>query len=139
MRPLFTMTRLEEAYGRGTISAMQVNGELVCWMLENVDLLNQPDLSSIPAQQYVIRWTKSPKFGRYTWEMIDIPGRTGVRIHHGGNIATAEDTLGCPLPGMKLVKGGLELSREAELLLAPGSAYVPAGAQEAILSIRELY
>ncbi len=138
LKPLFAMRRIEEAGGRGTISTMQINGMAVCWMVENVDLLNAPNDSNIPAQQYCMRWTKSNRLGRYTWEVLNVPYRTGIRIHRGN---TTRDTLGCPLPGMQLNDNGIKpgTTKPAEKLLSPGGGILPIGCTEVLLSISEAY
>jgi hypothetical protein len=60
---------------------------------------NAPQVSCIPVGDYKLRWTLSNRFKRYTWQIMDVPGRSGIRVH-SGNFAGAglSDSLGCPLP-----------------------------------------
>jgi hypothetical protein len=43
---------------------------------------------------YKVRLTLSPHFGYVTPELVDVPGRTAIRIHKGNK---PEDSLGCTL------------------------------------------
>jgi len=63
---------------------------------------NGTGISCIPEGVYPMRWTRSPRFGRHTWELIDVPDRTAIRIH-AGNYAGVEvsDSNGCLLPCME--------------------------------------
>jgi hypothetical protein len=66
-----------------------VNGKeiFVCRTLELSWKDNQNDISCIPTGEYVCRWTLSPRLSQlkgkdvYTYEILDVPNRTGVRIH----------------------------------------------------------
>jgi len=49
--------------------------------LELPDRANKPNESCIPAGTYRCRWTLSPRLQRNTYEVLGVPGRTGVRIH----------------------------------------------------------
>ena len=73
---------------------------------------NQPDISCIPVGEYRVNWTKSPRFSLehgfpfYTYQIMDVPGRGGIRMH-GGNLAGNKpqyisQSLGCPLLGLKV-------------------------------------
>ena len=68
---------------------------------------NIPMYSCIPPGRYPVRWTKSPRLKRFTYEILGVPKRAGIRIH-AGNYAGAVDrgylsnSLGCPLLGRKL-------------------------------------
>lgn len=37
--------------------------------------------SCIPAGEYAVTWTRSPKFGRSTYELHGVPNRSAIRIH----------------------------------------------------------
>jgi len=73
----------DEVRGDGdpaTVAAWKVKGE-----------------SAIPYGTYKVLWTFSPqKFKRNTWELQNVPGFAGIRIHAGN---TAKDTEGCILLG----------------------------------------
>lgn len=42
---------------------------------------NQPNISCIPKGTYQVRWTFSPRFLKYTYEIQNVPHRSGIRIH----------------------------------------------------------
>lgn len=42
---------------------------------------NAPNVSCIPPGRYECRWTYSPHFRRHTYQVMDVPGRSGIRIH----------------------------------------------------------
>lgn len=47
-------------------------------------------------------WAK--KYGGLVPELVNVPGFSGVRLHPGN---TAQDSLGCLLPGENKIKGGV--------------------------------
>lgn len=55
--------------------------------LENADCM-------IPALIYKTQVTRSPKFGKLLPELVQVPGRTGIRIHYG---TKPEHSKGCIL------------------------------------------
>lgn len=59
----------------------------VCDTLENAAFL-------IPALVYRVQVTKSPKFQRLLPELVQVPGRTGIRVHRG---TKPEHSRGCIL------------------------------------------
>lgn len=63
--------------------------------LENPWLANQPNISCIPAGDYVCRRVISPKYGE-TFEVTDVDGRTHI-LFHWGNYPS--NTQGCILVG----------------------------------------
>jgi hypothetical protein len=50
----------------------------------------------IPYGVYKCKWTYSPKYQRNMWELQNVPGFAGIRIHVGN---TSKDTEGCILFG----------------------------------------
>lgn len=42
---------------------------------------NKPYRSCIPVGKYEAAFTWSPKFQRHTYELLDVPGRSAIRIH----------------------------------------------------------
>jgi len=52
--------------------------------------------SAIPYGTYKVLRTFSQRFSKYTWELQNVPGFAGIRIHAGN---TAKDTEGCILLG----------------------------------------
>jgi hypothetical protein len=53
--------------------------------------------TAIPAGEYAVRRTWSPKFGRKVMEIVGVPGFQGIRIHPGNGDG---DTAGCLLVGL---------------------------------------
>jgi hypothetical protein len=75
------------------------------WTLELPWEDNATGQSCIPAGTYKVVWSLSPRLKKYTYEILGVPKRAGIRIH-GGNYAGNEPdfishSLGCPLLGMK--------------------------------------
>jgi hypothetical protein len=58
--------------------------------------------TAIPAGDYSVRFTWSPKYHRNMLEVIAVPGFRGIRIHAGNDEA---DTAGCILPGLDRAPG----------------------------------
>lgn len=58
-----------------------------CKTLELADKGNANRISCIPYGTYTVKWTKSPLFSKnagkdvYTYEVQNVPGRGGIRIH----------------------------------------------------------
>ena len=42
---------------------------------------NKPNISCIPKGTYTVKWTFSPRFMKYTYEIQGVPKRSGIRIH----------------------------------------------------------
>lgn len=64
----------------------QILGDLTmpgfeCKTLELPNKNNLPNISCIPKGIYNCRWTFSWKFLRYTYEVTDVIGRSGIRFH----------------------------------------------------------
>ena len=81
-----------------------LDGVAWCLTLELPWRDNQPALSCIPVGTYRMLWTLSPRLKRYTYEVVGVPGRAGIRVHEGnlaGDVAQGYVThsLGCPLVG----------------------------------------
>lgn len=76
------------------------NGQLfIAKTLELPQKGNQPKISCIPPGVYQCRYTLSPSFKKHTYEILDVPGRSGIRIH-SANYAT--QLLGCIALGSAL-------------------------------------
>ena len=48
--------------------------------------------TAIPAGRYRLAWSYSPRFKKFTLELIGVPGFGGIRVHAGNN---ASLTRGC--------------------------------------------
>ena len=101
-----------------------------CYTLENRWLDNQRNTSSIPTGEYTCqrterRFTGGGTFLPVTYEVLDVPGRSGILFHPGN---TADDTEGCILTGTSCVsfrdRPGVRDSRAAfrRLLVRLGDA-----------------
>ena len=84
------LIRVEES-SEGTFGNWIVCSQVFCVTLEPSDLLNERNISSIPAQQYQCIRIRSPQFGE-TFEIVDVPGRSHVLLHAGNTI---KHTKGC--------------------------------------------
>jgi hypothetical protein len=60
--------------------------------------------TAIPCGRYKVQVSYSPKLKRRLPLIMNVPGFSGIRIHHGKN---ANWTEGCPLVGENKIKGGL--------------------------------
>jgi hypothetical protein len=67
-----------------------------CFTLELPWQDNQPLISSIPAGRYKVIIDFSNRFQRQMPLLLDVPGRTGIRIHKGN---APSNTEGCILLG----------------------------------------
>ena len=72
---------------------------------------NKEDVSCIPLGEYALEITPSPKFfGRLVVEIMDVPDRTGVRMHPANWV---EQLLGCIAPATELSIRGQKLMANA--------------------------
>ncbi len=91
---------------QGTVGSLTI-GDLRLFTLELPDRNNASNRSCIPPGKYPVRWTRSPRLKKYTYEILSVPGRAGIRIH-GGNFAGdtskgyISHSLGCPLLGERI-------------------------------------
>ena len=79
--PVVTLTRTEDD-GVQTLGRLEY-GSFVCNTLELAWKNNQRNISSIPKGTYDVKWTFSPKFMKYTYEIQGVPNRSGIRMHTG--------------------------------------------------------
>lgn len=108
---------LERVYKKPayTIGKLYINDLYFCDTLEDVVRDIAADGSgkvygatAIPAGQYEVKLTYSPRFKRVLPLLCNVPFFTGVRIHAGN---TANDTEGCILVGKNRVVGKVLESR----------------------------
>lgn len=104
-----------------TLSKVGINDNVpIMFMLEDKDrgLLKSMPLAeikslkvsgktAIPEGRYEVNYTWSPRFKRYTLQIMDVPGYAGIRIHPGN---THLNTEGCPLPGIGWSDKGVDLT-----------------------------
>lgn len=101
-----TWIRRQLTDDQGTLGLFVTPGlQLFC--LELPQRNNATGRSCIPPGEYRVRWSRSPRLKKYTYEIIGVPGRSGIRIH-GGNFAGdvslgyQSHSLGCPLLGERV-------------------------------------
>lgn len=73
---------------RTSDDGIQTLGELThnqfsCKTLERPWKNNLKDISCIPKGQYKVSWTFSPRLMKYTYEILNVLNRKGIRIHSG--------------------------------------------------------
>ncbi len=71
------------------------------------DRNNQSNISCIPSGTYMVKWTRSPRFKRYMYEVVKVPGRGGIRMHSANLMGDASlgykvQLLGCIALGERL-------------------------------------
>lgn len=71
-------------------------GSFTCRTLERPNKDNKPNISCIPKGTYKCKFTFSPKFMKYTYQIMNVPKRSGIRIHSGNYFFDIE---GCILLG----------------------------------------
>lgn len=113
------LTRLESS-DQGTFGRI-VSGEFVLFAGELPWRDNRPNESSIPPGLYRCAWTWSPRFQRFVYMVLNVPGRAGVRFHAANLMGDASKGLrsqlnGCIALGERL--GAID-GQKAILLSAP--------------------
>jgi hypothetical protein len=68
--------------GKQTMGALTIKGtDFGCKTLERPYVKNKTNISSIPKGTYNCKWTYSPFLSRFAYEVINVPMRSGIRIH----------------------------------------------------------
>lgn len=95
-----------------TIGKLYIDGQYFCDTLEDTVRVGKKiaGQTAIPAGEYKVAKTYSPRFKKILPEIQNVPNFTGVRIHAGN---TAKDTDGCVLLGLNKVKGSVLNSQNA--------------------------
>ena len=106
-----------------TIGKLYIDGKYFCDTLE--DTVRDTNKSgkfdngekkikgktAIPYGTYEIKWTYSPRFKKYTPQIMNVPSFEGIRIHSGNS---STDTEGCLLLGENK-KVGMVLNSRATI------------------------
>ena len=106
-----------------TIGKLYIDGKYFCDTLE--DTVRDTNKSgkfdngekkvkgktAIPYGTYEIKWTYSPRFKKYTPQLMNVPQFEGIRIHSGNS---STDTEGCLLLGQNK-KVGMVLNSRATI------------------------
>lgn len=113
-----------------------------CYTLEPRWLDNKRRVSCIPVGTYTARFLPTAKFPRlhetepwykdHLWELIDVPGRSETKFHHGTSV---KDTEGCPLVGQTRAINAVYNSRAALKGLHNALAAFEGGAVTVIVSL----
>lgn len=82
--------------GVQTLGDLSINGLFMCKTLERPWKENANNVSCIPKGEYRVKWSYSFKFMKYTYEVLSVPKRSGIRIHPGNHFFQVE---GCILLG----------------------------------------
>lgn len=82
---------------------------------------NAPNVSCIPEGKYVVNWTFSPSFKKHTYQIMNVPFRSGIRIHSGNYCGDTSKgyhshVYGCVLLGNNI---GIMDKQKAVLLSRP--------------------
>lgn len=88
--PVVTLTRQSDD-GIQTLGELRI-GSFSCKTLERPWKYNMKNISCIPKGTYRVKYTFSPKFLKYTYEILNVPQRSGIRIHSANYFF---DLLGC--------------------------------------------
>lgn len=95
---------------RPTTGQLYAVPDLSLFTLEDAWMNNQPNVSCIPVGKYRCIFSMSHRFKKIMPELLNVPGRAGIRIH-GGN--TTADTEGCILLGQRMEDDRLFFSQKA--------------------------
>lgn len=77
--PTVTIKRYSDD-GKQVLGFLTMEG-FQCKTLERPWKDNAPNISCIPKGTYNVVWSFSPKFMKYTYEIQNVTGRSGIRIH----------------------------------------------------------
>ena len=110
MELLLERTEKTKTYTAGRLSFVNELGKAYfCDTLEpSLHPTNHLHPKAIPAGRYAVAVTWSPKFKRWLPLLLNVPYRSGIRIHAGNN---PEDSSGCILLGRALLPGHVYNSR----------------------------
>lgn len=81
----------------GTLSIKRNGASLTLKTLELPYKNNAKNISSIPKGTYQCKYTFSPRFLKYTYEIMNVTGRTGIRVHTANYVSSLQ---GCIALGM---------------------------------------
>lgn len=126
-----------------TISVFYVGEIAECFVLEDKvrEVAGKPvsewkvaGQTAIPEGRYRVLWTFSNRFQRFTLELQNVSGFTGIRIHAGN---TAADTEGCLLTGRVAdLDGSVSKSKVALAQLEAKIVPIINGGEEVWITVR---
>lgn len=108
--PLVRITRSKSSKKQtlGQLEAKNGGATFTCKALELPWLDNASNISCIPKGTYKVRWSFSPKFRRFTYEVTGVPNRSGIRIHSANYFSQIQ---GC----IALGNGLSDINKDGEL------------------------
>lgn len=119
-----------------TIGSLSIDGGArECWTLEDTvrpDGIKVFGETAIPAGDYHVDITWSPRFQRDLPLLLNVKGFVGVRIHPGNDAA---DTEGCILVGLERQPASILRSRDAFNALFPKLAAAKARGEDILLTV----
>ncbi len=92
----------------GLLTAVNNGAKFTCSTLELADKNNTPDISCIPSGSYKVIWSLSPRLMKYTYEVLGVPNRSGIRFHSANFF---HELKGCIALGDNLV----DINKDGEL------------------------
>lgn len=95
-----TRTLSDNKQTLGVLEAQKNGVKLICKTLEIAWKNNAINISCIPTGEYKVKWSFSNTFKRFTYEITNVPGRSGIRIHPANYFHQLK---GCIALGDKLV------------------------------------
>ena len=112
MELIITRITKTKTYTMGRLSLQhELGATYICDTLEpSIAPTDHKLPRAIQPGRYAVAVTWSPKFRQWLPLLLNVPRRTGIRIHAGN---TPADTLGCILPGTVATPGRLYNSRRA--------------------------
>lgn len=82
MREVYLLRILQD--NKQSLGSLSVTGDEEVYVYKTLELGwvgNTNSISCIPSGRYLCRWTYSPSFKKFTYEVMNVVGRTGIRIH----------------------------------------------------------
>lgn len=107
--PIVTIVRkATKKQTTGILVAGNSGASFACKTVERPWLNNANNISCIPTGTYQVKWTLSPKFMKYTYQVMNVPNRSGIRIHSANYYSQLQ---GCIALGDALV----DINKDGEL------------------------
>ena len=118
----------QETGDQGTFGIMTLSPNVIFHTGELPQKKDIKNLSCIPAGSYSCLWTQSEHFPDGTYQVLDVLGRSGIRIHYGnfcGDVTKGwqSDVLGCILIGMGKGTETNEFDKEQQVVLHSRMAF----------------
>lgn len=95
-----TRTKYSDKQVTGQLEAFNGSKTFKCFSLELPWKNNASNISCIPTGTYKVKYTFSPRFLKYTYEILGVKGRSGIRIHSANFVSQLN---GCIALGDKLL------------------------------------